>query len=95
MTRIFSNSALFYDAIYKNKEYHKEAAYVVESLRKLDSTAKRMLEFGCGTGNYSFIFRDHGFDVLGIDASEEMISLANLKKSSLGRRMAIFFIQAD
>ena len=86
MTEIFSNSALFYDAIYKDKEYHKEAAYVVESIRKLDSTAKRMLELGCGTGNYSFIFRDHGFDVLGIDASEEMISLANLKKSSLGNQ---------
>ena len=86
MTKIFSNSALFYDAIYKNKEYPKEAAYVVESIRKLDSTAKRMLELGCGTGNYSFIFRDHGFEVLGIDASEEMISLANLKKSSLGNK---------
>ena len=92
MTRIFSNSALFYDAIYKNKEYHKEAAYVVESVRKLDSTAKRMLELGCGTGNYSFIFRDHGFDVLGIDASEEMISLANLKKSSLGNQNIDFEI---
>ena len=45
-----------------------------------------MLELGCGTGNYSFIFRDHGFEVLGIDASEEMISLANFKKSSLGHK---------
>ena len=92
MTRIFSNSALFYDDIYKDKEYHKEATYVVESVRKLDSTAKRMLELGCGTGNYSFIFRDHGFDVLGIDASEEMISLANLKKSSLGNQNIDFEI---
>ena len=84
MTRIFSNSALFYDAIYKNKDYKNEAAYVVQSLRKLDSTAKKILELGCGTGNYSFILRDHGFEILGIDASEEMISMANGKKSSLG-----------
>lgn len=84
MTRIFTSSALFYDAIYQNKEYQKEGAYVVQSLREFNSTAKRILELGCGTGNYSFILRDHGFEILGIDASEKMISLANEKKSSLG-----------
>ena len=78
MTKIFTNSALFYDAI--NKEYKKEAAYVVQSLREFDFTAKKILELGCGTGNYSFILRDHGYEVLGIDASKEMISLAKKKQ---------------
>ena len=86
MTKIFSNSALFYDAIYQNKEYKKEAAYVVQSLREFDFTAKKILELGCGTGNYSFILRDHGYEVLGIDASKEMISLAKKKQPSLGEQ---------
>jgi SAM-dependent methyltransferase len=83
MSKIFGNSAIFYDAIYKNKDYRKEADYVVESVRNLDPTIKNLLELGCGTGNYSFLFRDHGFHVLGIDVSKEMILLADQKKSSL------------
>jgi SAM-dependent methyltransferase len=90
MSQIFANSAIFYDAIYKKKDYRKEADYVVKSVKSLHPKAKNLLEMGCGTGNYSFVFRDLGFNVLGVDASEAMIKLANQKKSSFKARNISF-----
>lgn len=39
----------------------------------------RVIDLGCGNGALSRVLKDRGFDVLGIDASEEMIGLAKEK----------------
>ncbi len=49
---------------------------------KNDSQRKTVLEIGCGTGHWSRYFSDKGFDVTGVDISEEMIKIANLKNIS-------------
>lgn len=38
----------------------------------------KILDMGCGTGTNTNFFKEHGFDVIGIDASERM--LVNAKK---------------
>ncbi len=42
----------------------------------------RVLDVGCGTGQATALFANRGFEVVGLDISEEMIKVANEKFSS-------------
>ena len=42
----------------------------------------KLLEIGCGTGHWSEYFCNKGFDVTGVDISEQMIAIARQKKVS-------------
>lgn len=54
---------------------------------------KRILDIGCGTGNYSVRFANLGAHVTGIDSSEEMLSMAkNKTKDSI---LPIHFHKAE
>ena len=81
MSTVFQRYAEIYDAIYENKEYASESAYVSEILGGLQG--KKLLDVGCGTGRYSEIFATEADYVHGIDMSQEMVDIANLRKSRL------------
>jgi cyclopropane fatty-acyl-phospholipid synthase-like methyltransferase len=49
----------------------------IEELKKLN--VKTILDIGCGTGGFMLKAKEAGFDVVGIDISEEMINLAKEK----------------
>ncbi len=53
----------------------------------------RMLELGCGTGTNAIFLAKHGFDVTGVDLSEEALRQAREKAEKAG--VKINFIQAD
>jgi SAM-dependent methyltransferase len=52
---------------------------------------KKLLDLGCGTGTFAFYMADAGYDVVGIDASDESIEIAN--KRAEERRDARFYVQ--
>ena len=81
MSTVFQRYAEIYDAIYVNKEYASESAYVSEILGGLQG--KKLLDVGCGTGRYSEIFATEADYVHGIDMSQEMVDIANSRKSKL------------
>ena len=81
MSTVFQRYAEIYDAIYVNKEYASESAYVSEILGGLQG--KKLLDIGCGTGRYSEIFATEADYVHGIDMSQEMVDIANSRKSKL------------
>ncbi|MEK6287080.1 MAG: methyltransferase domain-containing protein [Acidobacteriota bacterium] len=49
-----------------------------------DITGARLLDLGCGSGTYSLWFAELGAQVVGLDISQTMISLAQAKASERG-----------
>lgn len=43
----------------------------------------KVLDIGCGTGNYTVAMSNHGFQMWGLDVSETMLQTAREKKSSV------------
>jgi SAM-dependent methyltransferase len=76
--KAFEIFAQHYDLIYNDKDYFKEADFIEECIKYYSKT-KKVLEIGCGTGNYTKIFSDKGYKITGIDISEKMLELARKK----------------
>ena len=77
-TENFEELADFYDLIYKDKNYNAEVDFI-ESLFENMQGYRKILEIGCGTGNYTKILLNRGYEITGIDLSEAMLKVAKKK----------------
>ncbi|GEM_PF-136307 len=75
--KAFESSAELYDALYEDKDYLSEVEFIENQFGR-DKSLK-ILEIGCGTGNYLKIFNKKGYDITGVDISEEMLKVAKKK----------------
>ena len=69
-----------YDILTENVEYEKIAHKIRSLLHKNGVYGGLLLDLGCGTGTLSFLLENKGYDVIGVDASEDMLIVANEKK---------------
>ena len=77
----YSSFSRIYDLCMDNVPYDEWAERIVELLRRNGVPDGGIVaELGCGTGNISRRLRDAGYDVIGIDASEEMLMVAQDKE---------------
>lgn len=65
-----------YDAFMDDIPYDAWCDYICELLDSYGITSGTIAELGCGTGTLTRKFRDRGFDMIGIDISESMLTLA-------------------
>lgn len=78
----FEKYASFYDLLYKDKDYRKEAAYIDLIINKFLGKQKeetRVLDLACGTGKHIFELYQKGYQVAGSDISDQMIDIASQK----------------
>ena len=73
----FEFLAKYYDLIYNDKDYESEVTFLEKIFE--GTTRKKILEIGCGTGNYTKILIDRGYDVTALDLSESMLKAAKEK----------------
>jgi SAM-dependent methyltransferase len=84
----YTNLARYYDLIYSNKPYVREARAVTKMIERTGRSASgSLLEVGCGTGRYLEVFEKASFRCWGIDVSRDMLALARKRapKSKLIR----------
>nr|BCX01938.1 MAG: methyltransferase [Bacteroidota bacterium] len=82
-----------YDYVMRHVPYEAWAVYVATVVERYMPEARRLLEFGCGTGSLAFSLEALGYEVWGADSSEAMLRVA-CKKADL-RGSAIRWIEAD
>ncbi len=75
----FNLYSKYYDLLYGNKDYNEEANYVSDCIQKYSAEAKTILEFGSGTGMHGLILQKLGYDIYGLERSEQMVMEAQLR----------------
>ncbi|GAA4428232.1 hypothetical protein GCM10023188_12260 [Pontibacter saemangeumensis] len=92
---IFKDYSSYYNLLYKDKAYGDEAEYIIGLILKHNPSAKSILNLGCGTGQHDFIFSEKGFDVTGVDQSEDMLKLAREGANERELEREIAFLNGD
>lgn len=74
----FNFYSKYYDLLYTTKNYNEEAKYISECIKKYRPNAEKVLEFGSGTGIHGLILQKMGYDIYGIERSQQMVDKAIL-----------------
>ena len=80
----------YYDRIYWWKDYDQEVDFLVEAFRRCGIRGRRVLEVACGTGSHTKLLVERGYEVTGVDISEDMLRIARSKVKGNAR-----FIRGD
>lgn len=77
----FNLYSKYYDLLYKDKNYFEEAEYINDFLIKHNLYNSKILELGSGTGIHANWLAKKGHNILGIEQSKDMVSIAKHSKS--------------
>ena len=81
----YSAFARYYDELTANIDYKKRGEYFHSIIKRFKTTKDNiLLDLACGTGSISEVMAGLGYDVIGVDYSEEMLSIAMNKKFDSG-----------
>ena len=84
----YSTFARYYDELTANIDYRKRGEYFNAIIQKFKTTKENiLLDLACGTGSISEVMADLGYDVVGVDNSDEMLNIALDKKFESGRNI--------
>lgn len=75
----YNTLAQFYDYLTENVDYKVRSEYISNFFSQYGNGGKRVLDLACGTGTISNLLFDNGYDVTGIDISDEMLTVAGEK----------------
>ena len=81
----YGDFAYYYDLLTENVDYESRCEYICNLLAENGVSKGILLDLACGTGTMSMLLSDKGYDVIGVDASEDMLSVAQEKKMESGK----------
>lgn len=105
----YTGFAQVYDIFMDNVPYDEWTNYLVGLLKEYGRHSGLVLELGCGTGSITRRLAAKGYDMIGIDISEEMLEIARdseynrdfdyaedcIKADELKERSNILYLQQD
>ncbi|MBP1572744.1 MAG: class I SAM-dependent methyltransferase [Oscillospiraceae bacterium] len=80
----YSRFAKHYDLLTGNVDYDEIADMYDRLITQYGRLGGTLLDLGCGTGSLSERMCKKGYDVIGLDASGDMLSVADMKKNESG-----------
>lgn len=80
----YTRFAKYYDILTSNIDYKKHSEYYDNLINRYNGKKGTLLDLACGTGSLSEEMSKLGYDVIGVDYSQEMLSMAYDKKIKSG-----------
>ena len=91
----YNEFAYFYDEFTRAADYDALFAYIQNELRAHGVTEGILADLGCGTGDLTLMLTQAGYDVIGIDRSEEMLSVLREKADELDLTGRLLLLRQD
>ncbi|HEY32263.1 MAG TPA: class I SAM-dependent methyltransferase [Dehalococcoidia bacterium] len=85
--------AKYYDIMRQYRDYDRECSFIDNLIKRDIPTAKRGLDICCGTGEHAIRMARFGYEVTGVDQSQDMLAIAVDKATKSG--LPIDFICRD
>ena len=80
----YSGFAMVYDMFMDNIPYDEWSRYLIDLLKENGIEDGILLDLGCGTGNITELLAGAGYEMIGIDNSDEMLNIALSKREQSG-----------
>ena len=80
----YTDFASVYDKFMDETPYEQWSQNIKNVLEEYEIRDGLVLELGCGTGSMTELLAGMGYDMIGIDCSEEMLNIASSKKEQSG-----------
>ena len=80
----YTSFASVYDTFMDNVPYGEWGGYIYTLLCRYGVKSGIVLDLGCGTGTMTEILAGYGYDMIGVDNSEDMLELAMEKRMASG-----------
>ena len=91
----YSEFANIYDRLMMDADYEGRSEYIKALFEKFGKKPSLLLDLACGTGKFSRIFAKDGIEVIGVDSSEEMLSVAKGTAEQEGFNILFLCQEAD
>lgn len=75
----FAAYSKYYDLLYEDKDYQREANYVHHLLQMHGVRGSELLELGSGTGKHANVLVDLGYRIHGLEISAEMVAKTTIR----------------
>lgn len=89
----YENLSASYDGLTRDIDYSKILDFLEAVLKRQGLRPKSVLDLACGTGSMSLLLAQRGYEVLGADISEEMLTVAAQKAAQLAENAPYFICQ--
>lgn len=90
---MYTSFAEVYDSFMSDVPYGRWAEFICGLLRENGIADGLALELCCGTGTFTGLMAAAGYDMIGVDSSQEMLDLAAKKRAASGAD--ILYLQQD
>lgn len=86
----YSHLSFWYDAFMSHVDYTKWTTYFERTCNMYGVQANRVLDLGCGTGEWLLEMHERGLTAVGVDLSEQMLAVAQAKLQEAGYQPLLY-----
>ncbi|MCL2593238.1 MAG: class I SAM-dependent methyltransferase [Defluviitaleaceae bacterium] len=90
---MYNNFAYIYDNFMKNIPYEKWVLFIEKIFEENGLNPELVLDLACGSGTLTTIFAKKGYDMIGIDLSQDMLMVATEK--AFAENLSILYLNQD